>query len=145
MNFVDKLLCHDPKSVAINGISYGELTTSVNQAANALTTKGITKGDVLFLHGDNTLEMVILWLAGVKAGAVLMLASVFHTDSEVTKMSQSVRLKLTDNEILKIGTFPLDYNFSRNNVQYLVGMSVPPVMMAHIADQVFNQWISKIN
>lgn len=99
MNFVDKLLCHDPKSVAINGITYGELTTSVNQAANALIAKNITKGDVLFLHGDNTLEMVILWLAGVKAGAVLMLASVFHTDSEVTKMSQSVRLKLTDNEI----------------------------------------------
>jgi 2-aminobenzoate-CoA ligase len=99
MNFVDKLLCHDPKSVAINGMTYGELTTSVNQAANALIAKNITKGDVLFLHGDNTLEMVILWLAGVKAGAVLMLASVFHTDSEVTKMSQSVRLKLTDNEI----------------------------------------------
>jgi 2-aminobenzoate-CoA ligase len=99
MNFVDQLLCHNPESNAINGVTYGELTTSVNQVANALIAKNITKGDVLFLHGDNTLEMVILWLAGVKAGAVLVLASVFHTDSEVTKMGQSARLKLTDGEI----------------------------------------------
>lgn len=116
MNFVDKLLRHDPKSVAINGITYGELLAAVNQAANALTAKGITKGDVLFLHGDNTVEMVILWLAGVKAGAVLMLASVFHTDSEVTKMGQSVRLKLTDGEIQQFVQDSKSYSAEFNSV-----------------------------
>lgn len=116
MNFVDKLLRHDPKSVAINGITYGELLAAVNQAANALIERGVTKGDVLFLHGDNTVEMVILWLAGVKAGAVLMLASVFHTDSEVTKMGQSVRLKLTDGEIQQFVQDSKSYSAEFNSV-----------------------------
>lgn len=101
MNFVDKLLDHAPESIAINGITYGELLMAVNQAANLFTHKGISKQDVLFLHGENSVEMVILWLAGVKIGAVLMLASVFHAPAEITRMKQAVNVKLTlkDEEI----------------------------------------------
>ena len=44
-----------------------------------------------------------------------------------------------------IGSYPIDYNhLSHSNPQYLIGMSVPPVMTAQIATEVFNQWISKI-
>jgi 2-aminobenzoate-CoA ligase len=95
MNFSDKLLRHDKESVAINGITYGELLQAVNQAANLLTYKGINKGDALFLHGDDSVEMVVLWLAGIKVGAVLMLASMFHTASEIAKMKQAVKVKLS--------------------------------------------------
>jgi len=42
------------------------------------------------------------------------------------------------------GSFPIDYNFIENETGYLIGMSVPPVMTAQIATEVFNQWISKI-
>ena len=42
------------------------------------------------------------------------------------------------------GTYPLDYNFVTNNPKYLIGMSVPPVMTAQIAKQVYEQWLSKI-
>ena len=51
---------------------------------------------------------------------------------------------IPDEELIKIGSYPLDYNFISNKVQYLIGMSVPPVMTAQIATEVFNQWISKI-
>jgi len=45
-------------------------------------------------------------------------------------------------ETLKLsGTFPLDYNFNGNNPAYLIGMSVPPLMTAHIADAVYEQWL----
>lgn len=39
-------------------------------------------------------------------------------------------------------TFPLDYIFNLDPY-YLIGMSVPPLMTAKIAEQVYNQWISK--
>lgn len=44
-----------------------------------------------------------------------------------------------------IGSFPLDYNHLEfNNPQYLIGMSVPPVMTAQIATEIYSQWLSKI-
>jgi DNA (cytosine-5)-methyltransferase 1 len=44
-----------------------------------------------------------------------------------------------------IGSYPLDYNFINNEPGYLIGMSVPPVMTAQIALEIYNQWINKIN
>jgi DNA (cytosine-5)-methyltransferase 1 len=42
-----------------------------------------------------------------------------------------------------IGSYPLDYNhLDFNNQQYLIGMSVPPVMTAQIANQIYKQWLS---
>jgi DNA (cytosine-5)-methyltransferase 1 len=42
------------------------------------------------------------------------------------------------------GTYPTDYEFKGNKPQYLIGMSVPPVMTAQIATQIYQQWLSKI-
>lgn len=47
-------------------------------------------------------------------------------------------------ELIKIGSFPLDYEFIGNSWGYLIGMSVPPVMMANLANQIYKQWLSKI-
>jgi DNA (cytosine-5)-methyltransferase 1 len=42
-----------------------------------------------------------------------------------------------------IGSYPLDYDhLDFNNPQYLIGMSVPPVMTAQIANQIYKQWLS---
>jgi len=44
-----------------------------------------------------------------------------------------------------IGSYPLDYNHLEfNNPQYLIGMSVPPVMTAQISSRIYEQWLSKI-
>jgi len=50
---------------------------------------------------------------------------------------------LTDNEYKIIGTYPLDYNFKKIEPKYLIGMSVPPVMTAQVAHQIYLQWLSK--
>jgi DNA (cytosine-5)-methyltransferase 1 len=42
------------------------------------------------------------------------------------------------------GAFPKDYNFLNIDIQYLIGMSVPPVMTAQIATELYSQWLSKI-
>ena len=53
--------------------------------------------------------------------------------------------ELNDKEISLIGSWPLDYDFQKIDAQYLIGMSVPPVMMAQVADQVYNQLIKSMD
>jgi DNA (cytosine-5)-methyltransferase 1 len=52
----------------------------------------------------------------------------------------------TIHDIKTVQSFPQDYNFVNNtvnNAAYICGMSVPPNMMAHIATEVWKQWLSK--
>ena len=44
-------------------------------------------------------------------------------------------------ELCQIGTYPLDYNFKKIEPKYLIGMSVPPVMTAQIAHEIYLQWL----
>lgn len=50
---------------------------------------------------------------------------------------------LIKEETCKIGSYSLDYNFKDIRPMYLIGMSVPPVMMAQIANQIYLQWFKK--
>lgn len=55
----------------------------------------------------------------------------------------------TNKDLMLTGSYPLDYNFlnetkSKSAVKYLIGMSVPPVMTAQIASNIYEQWISKL-
>ena len=50
----------------------------------------------------------------------------------------------TDFEAKCIGSYPQDYDFCGNKPEYLIGMSVPPVMTAQIASRIYEQWLSKI-
>ena len=51
---------------------------------------------------------------------------------------------LNDLEVIRGGSFPNDYNFNGCSINYIVGMSVPPIMMAKIALQIYEQWLSKL-
>ena len=51
---------------------------------------------------------------------------------------------LYQSEFCAIGSYPQDYNFDKLKYGYLIGMSVPPVMTAQIANQINLQWLSKI-
>ena len=50
--------------------------------------------------------------------------------------------RLSNNELKMCGTYPLDYNFKSLQPQYLIGMSVPPIMTAQIAHQIWLQWFN---
>jgi DNA (cytosine-5)-methyltransferase 1 len=51
---------------------------------------------------------------------------------------------LSKKETCSGGTYPQDYNFLKLKTEYLVGMSVPPVMTAQIANNIYEQWLSKL-
>jgi DNA (cytosine-5)-methyltransferase 1 len=47
-------------------------------------------------------------------------------------------------ELCECGSYPKDYNFLKLKPEYLIGMSVPPIMTAQIASKIYNQWLSKL-
>lgn len=44
-------------------------------------------------------------------------------------------------DFTNVSSFPQDYDFINSNVQYVVGMCVPPNMMANIANEIWKQWL----
>ncbi len=55
------------------------------------------------------------------------------------------KMQLSKNDYCVCGTYPLDYNFKNIEPKYLIGMSVPPVMMAQISYQIYLQWFANDN
>lgn len=49
--------------------------------------------------------------------------------------------KMNKAERFMVGTFPQDYQDADTKYQFLTGMSVPPVMTAQIAHQIYEQWL----
>lgn len=67
---------------------------------------------------------------------------------EMVRMPDRAYCSLEDYRAM--GTFPEDYDFDPGNgdpkrgrrmCKYMVGMSVPPSMTAHIADEIWRQWL----
>ena len=48
-------------------------------------------------------------------------------------------------EYCRASTYPTDYDFELNKPKYLMGMSVPPTMVAQIADEIFEQWLKPLH
>jgi DNA (cytosine-5)-methyltransferase 1 len=51
--------------------------------------------------------------------------------------------KMNSKEMILAQSFPLDYDFGSDKcgkVQYVVGMSVPPIMVATLVTRIYNEW-----
>ncbi len=53
-------------------------------------------------------------------------------------------IRLSKSEFFNIASFPQDYKCDKNKWGYIVGMSVPPIMIARIADEIYEQWLKNI-
>lgn len=56
----------------------------------------------------------------------------------------TIKRIINKKESCLIGSFPQDYNFLDLPFRYLIGMSVPPVMMAQVSHQIYEQWLKNI-
>lgn len=52
-------------------------------------------------------------------------------------------MELTDEDIIQMSSFPLDYDFGKKGAKFICGMSVPPLLMARVAGAVFEQWFKE--
>lgn len=50
---------------------------------------------------------------------------------------------LSDRQVLRLQTFPDDYDFCGRSAKYVCGMSVPPRMMQRVASEIVRQWFSR--
>lgn len=60
------------------------------------------------------------------------------SSSPIVKADEPILL--SKRELCNIGSFPEDYDFLDIKPKYLIGMSVPPVMMAQVSNQIAEQW-----
>lgn len=67
------------------------------------------------------------------------------SSSAASVMHPTIKRKLNEKEVRMLCTFPKDYDFLDTNAISTMGRSVLPVMMANIANQIYLQWLSKIN
>lgn len=66
---------------------------------------------------------------------------------EIYRMYDGMRFSRED--VIAVQTFPQDYDFGKMgftsaNVKYICGMSVPPNMMANVADEIRRQWFPNV-
>ena len=51
------------------------------------------------------------------------------------------KTKFTDEDYRNCGTFPQDYDWDGQKAAYIVGMSVPPLMMARVVNKLLEQGV----
>ncbi|MFS1514575.1 DNA cytosine methyltransferase [Chengkuizengella sp. SCS-71B] len=68
-----------------------------------------------------------------------MISQTLTSNGEVIRYDEPCYISKED--ILNIQSFPKDYAFLDASPKYVCGMSVPPLMMRAIAEQIYKQWL----
>ena len=120
---------------AVNGRSVDESTVLSQLAKRAK-------------EGDRSLEDPYYRMTGKKGKyfttyivADGVVAPAITSGGETWRMCD--RTPFTDEDYRNAQSFPQDYDFCCNEPKYVCGMSVPPNMMANIATEIYDQWLSK--
>lgn len=102
-----------------------------------------------FKDGDKTIGQIQLRTIGKESsfGTKLVydnyLCNTLETKSYFLKVNHNFR-RLSNYELLQIGSWSQDYDFKKQKVSYVVGMSVPPLAMYRISKEIHTQWLDKI-
>lgn len=95
--------------------------------------------------GDRKLSYVTDRISGCKSYYGYQLVHDEQVCFTVTSTGVYIRVDdretFSDEDFIRVQSFPRDYEFMGNSVQYVTGMSVPPNMMANVAMEVWEQWL----
>lgn len=95
---------------------------------------------------DKSLSDIHLRISGISKRFNAVFANEDEVPNTISAGADSIPIRhdypnrVTMDECKIIGSYPLDYNFDQIEPNYLIGMSVPPVMTAQIAHQIYLQW-----
>ena len=97
--------------------------------------------------GDRNMSSMMKRMYGKNSNFSTVLVADNRVCNTVTSSGSFVRMAdkklFSDKDFINVQTFPQDYDFMGNSVQYVCGMSVPPNMMANIAMEVWKQWLGR--
>lgn len=139
LNFPELKLRFDEKP-----ITYIDFKSKIYGVELTLETKKIWKKRKL---SDGSLADIHLRISGKakRFNAVFIkddkVPNTIAAGSDSIPIRFDVPNRITMDECKLIGSYPLDYNFKKIEPNYLIGMSVPPVMTAQIAHQIYLQWL----
>lgn len=102
--------------------------------------KGIKPGQTFADHPDSNSGFGAYKLERNKA--LPTITSVFRPNSGTGLLHPDIPRILNISEYCNGGSYPQDYNFLKTQYGYLIGMSVPPVMIAQISTEIYKQWLS---
>ena len=124
-------------------VLFGEVRSEKGKDAS-----GTVYGDLMKYrkNGDQDIADISKRVRGKDSG----FTNKINSDNEVAKTTTSSGSffrfcdgqYMSDVDYVNVQTFPQDYNFLDQSVQYICGMSVPPVMMAQVARQIERQWFN---
>lgn len=126
-------------------IKFGEVRTEHGKAAGASNTAIALMNKIK--PSDSSIKDILLRETGKNS----RWGDVIYQDHHVAKTlvangcyyRSCDKTYVADKDFVNISSFPQDYDFNGNSPQYVCGMSVPPNMMANIAMQIWEQWLSK--
>lgn len=122
----------------VDGKGHGKLTDLDREYIRLRTDKDMTYGDISFrTRGKNT------GFSSVFIYDQLVCNTIIASNGSKMLCAAENRL-LSVNEYKRCGTYPMDYDFMDADPKYVIGMSVPPVMTARIAEQIQWQWLDKL-
>lgn len=132
-----------PMSFNEPAIPFGEVKTGPGsgQALNGEVRLNLWRNR---LPGDKTLAQAYKRLTGKSAFFSNMLLNDDDVVPTLTTSNGNMILfdeprLLSREEVCRISTFPMDYDFGVESPSYVCGMCVPPVMMAHVAGEVYER------
>lgn len=124
-------------------ITFGEVRTETGKDISGSETKKLLQ---FARETDKYIYDINMRVYGKNSGYT---RPIFHDNKVASCVTASGncyrfydRKECSDGDFINIQTFPQDYDFCGNSVQYVCGMSVPPNMMAHIATEVYKQWLN---
>jgi DNA (cytosine-5)-methyltransferase 1 len=128
------------------GISENIIGNKLGDKAKALFDKTPQGKSLSFAHPNgsyfNWIKLAFKGIAPTIAGA----GGTFGNYAAGSPLIHPEQPNEVHPDIYKLfGTYPLDYNFKTVEPKYLIGMSVPPVMTAQIAHQIYLQWFKTEN
>lgn len=99
-------------------------------------------------YNDKSIADINLRIKGKNIGFTSPILSDSRVAPTLTSAGKAYRMfdgmPLSVSDIKSIQTFPQDYDFGKEDPKYIAGMSVPPVMMAQVANEVYKQWLKGI-
>jgi DNA (cytosine-5)-methyltransferase 1 len=125
-------------------LKFNEENIKVKEILNSVTDNDeYLKHSDLFTNYYNKAkqgEVVGTFMAGCKRLNENEVSNTIAAQGGYNHFHPTICRQLSKNEVCLIGSYPIDYNFKSLKWHYLIGMSVPPVMTAQIATEIYNQW-----
>lgn len=126
-------------------IKYGEFADTNYKPIN--TNTNLYKNWQLRKPTDNNFSDILKRTKNKNSNFGTIIVYKNRTPQTITSGGTFVRYDvpgtLSAKDFVTIQTFPQNYDFNGQNVQYVCGMSVPPIMMQKIAEQIYKQIFEK--